>query len=71
MTSSLTLNDTEIRIKGIEALNTSLGAANALHFITLIQQERDDYVDISRRLYHGQSVDEIYERARDNWQKEY
>jgi hypothetical protein len=62
------LSDTEIRIKGIEALQKSLGTAAALRFLTLLHREPTNYVEVSRQLYEGQTIDEIFERARPNWQ---
>ena len=61
------MDDTEIRISGIEALNKALGPAGALRFLTLLHREPTDYVEISRRLYDGQTVEEIFERARKQW----
>ncbi len=62
------INDTEIRIRGIEALNKVLGPAAALRFLTLLHREPTDYVEISRRLYEGQTIEEIFERAQKRWQ---
>ena len=61
------MDDTEIRINGIEALNKALGPAAALRFLTLLHREPTNYVEISRRLYEGQTIDEIFERAREHW----
>jgi hypothetical protein len=61
------LNDMEIRITGIEALNRALGPAAALRFLALLAQEPTDYVEISQRLYQGQTLEEIFERAKHNW----
>ena len=63
------MDDAEIRVTGIEALNKALGPAAALRFLTLLHRDATDYVEISQRLYEGQSVDEIYERARKHWPK--
>lgn len=63
------LNDTDLKLNGIEALNKSLGAAAALRFLSLLQREPTDYVEISRRLYKGQTVDEIFARAGKNGRK--
>ena len=63
------MDDTEIRINGIEALNQVLGPAAALRFLTLFHREPTDYVEISRRLYEGQTIDEILERAREHWKE--
>jgi len=63
------MDDTEIRINGIEALNKALGPAAALRFLTLLHREPTNYVEISRRLYEGQTIDEIFERAREHWKE--
>lgn len=44
-----TMDDTEIKFKGIEALNKILGPTAALRFLTLLHREPTDYVKISRR----------------------
>ncbi|OGP56526.1 MAG: hypothetical protein A2V67_09455 [Deltaproteobacteria bacterium RBG_13_61_14] len=59
-----TLDDAEIKLKGIEALNKTLGPVAALKFLTLMHREPTDYVEISKRLYQGQSIDDIFQRAR-------
>ena len=61
------MDDVEIRIKGIEALNQALGPSAALRFLTLLHREPTDYVEISRRLYEGKTIDEIFERAKRRW----
>jgi hypothetical protein len=63
------LDEAELRISGIEALNDALGPAAALRFLTLIHREATDYVDVSRRLYKAQTIEEIFERAEERWQK--
>ena len=62
------LDDNTIRLTGIEALNKGLGHAGALRFLALVHREPTDYVEISRKLYETQSVDEIFDRARGQWQ---
>ena len=61
------INDAEVRVKGIEALNKALGPAAAYRFLTLLHNEPTDYVEISQRLYQGQTVDDIFERAKNQW----
>ena len=61
------INDAEIKFKGIEALNKTLGPSAALRFLTLLHREPTDYVEISRRLYKKQTIDEIFERAKRQW----
>jgi hypothetical protein len=69
MAKTDTVDETELRISGIEALNNALGPAAALRFLTLLHREATDYVEVSRRLYKGQSIEDIFERARERWQK--
>ncbi len=64
------ISDTELRIAGIEALNKALGHSNALRFLSLLHYEATDYVEISRRLYDGQNIDDIFERAKKNWKQD-
>jgi len=61
------LSDIEVKVSGIEALNKALGSADAYRFMSLLHSDRTDYVDMSRRLYDGQSLDEIYSRAKSQW----
>jgi hypothetical protein len=63
------MDDTEIRIKGIEILNKNLGPSTALRFLTLLHREYTDYVEISKRLYKGQTIDEIFKRAGNHGEK--
>jgi hypothetical protein len=61
------MDDSEIRFRGIEALNQALGPTGALRFLSLIQRQSTDYVEISQRLYEGQNLEEIFSRAREQW----
>jgi hypothetical protein len=63
------MDDTAVRVRGIEALNKTLGPSAALRFLTLLHREPTDYVEISRRLYEGQSIDEIFARAIERWEE--
>ena len=67
MDRAVTVSDAELRTKGIEALNRDLGPVLAQRFLSLLHREPTDYVDVSRRLYSGQSIDEIFERAEKQW----
>ncbi len=61
------MDDNEVKLKGIEVLNKNLGPSVALRFLTLLHREPTDYVKISRRLYEGQAIEEIFKRARKQW----
>ena len=58
------MDDAEIRLIGIDALNKVLGPTAALRFLALLHNEPTDYVKISRSLYEGQTIEEIFTRAR-------
>ena len=60
-------SENEIKLEGIVALNNSLGPADALRFLTYLHREPTDYVKVSHDLYKGQSIDEIFQRAKINW----
>ena len=64
MKDATLMDDTEIRMNGIEALNKALGPTGALRFLALLHHEPTDYVEISQRLYQDQTIDEIFERAK-------
>ena len=63
------MNDTELRISGIEALYKALGPTKTLRFLSLFQGEATDYIEISRRIYEEQTIDEIFERAEQHWKE--
>ena len=67
MAHSSALTDTELTVTGIEILNRELGGGAALRFLSLLHRDPTDYVDVSNRLYDGQTIDEIVERARTQW----
>jgi hypothetical protein len=64
------INDTDLIIKGIEILNQGLGSENAVRFLTLLNEEKTDYVKISQQLYQQQTIDNIFTRAKKNWDNE-
>jgi hypothetical protein len=63
------MDDAELRVNGIEALNKALGPAAALRFLTLLHRQPTDYGEVSQRLYEDQTIDEIFERAKENWKE--
>lgn len=63
-----TLNDAQLRVKALTTLKQELGMADTLRFLALINQNSTDYVEISRQIYQEQQLDEIFSRAKQNWQ---
>jgi hypothetical protein len=57
------ITDTEIKIRGIEALIAKLGEVEAERFITLIKREPFDYTKWQRGLWTDKSVKEISNAA--------
>jgi hypothetical protein len=61
------MDEAELRVLGIEALNKALGPAEALRFLALFHREPTNYVEISKKLYEGQTIEEIIKRAKEHW----
>lgn len=57
------ITDTEVRIKGVQALTDSLGSVSAERFIALIQREPFDYTKWQRTLWEVQSIEDISSAA--------
>ncbi len=57
------ITDTEVKIKGVQALTKSLGNVGAERFIALIQREPFDYTKWQRILWEDQSIEEISSKA--------
>jgi hypothetical protein len=60
-------DEEKLKVVGMEALNKALGEENALRFLALFHSEPTCYVEISRMLYEGQSIEEIFKRAKEHW----
>lgn len=56
-------SDTEIRIKGMEALLKELGDVDAEKFIKLLIQEPFDYTRWQRDLWKEEDVEELSRKA--------
>jgi len=50
------MTDTEIRVRGIEALSATLGTVEAERFVALIMREPFDYTRWQRSLFENRSV---------------
>ena len=57
------MTDTEIRVKGIAALSSSLGSVEAERFIALILREPFDYTRWQRNLFKDKSIAELSNAA--------
>ncbi|BAP57932.1 hypothetical protein THII_3635 [Thioploca ingrica] len=53
------ITDTEIKLKGLEALISALGEVQAERFISLIIREPFDYTVWQRKLWSDKTVEEI------------
>ncbi len=58
-----TITDTEIKLKGMEALITALGEVHAERFVTLVMREPFDYTEWQKKLWYDKSVEEISKMA--------
>ena len=59
----MAITDTEIKLKGMEALVMALGDVNAERFITLVLREPFDYTRWQRDLWREKSVKELSREA--------
>jgi hypothetical protein len=57
------MTDTEIRVKGVAALSSSLGSIEAERFIALILREPFDYTRWQQDLFGDLSVKELISAA--------
>lgn len=57
------ITETEIRIRGVEALISALGEVEAERFISIMLREPFDYTKWQRNLWEGQTIEEISSRA--------
>ena len=56
-------SDAEIRRKGLKALFKALGEVDAIRFLSQINYEKKDYLDLQDEIFNGLTVEEIYNRA--------
>ena len=63
MISAMMMTDTEIRVKGVAALSSSLGTVEAERFIALILREPFDYTRWQQNLFEDLSVKELISAA--------
>ena len=59
----MAITDTEIKLKGMEALVMALGDVDAERFITLVLREPFDYTRWQRNLWQEKSVQELSREA--------
>ncbi|HRH92444.1 MAG TPA: hypothetical protein PLW01_11085 [Agitococcus sp.] len=57
------ITDTEIKLKGVEALIVALGEVQAERFISLILREPFDYTLWQQKLWLNQSLEQISQMA--------
>ena len=57
------MTNTELKLKGLQALNQSLGEIGAERFVALIQREPFDYTKWQRDLWEGESVEQISDKG--------
>lgn len=57
------MTDTELRIRGFQALTNALGNVEAERYVALIMRERFDYTKWQKDLWADKSVEEISSAA--------
>jgi len=57
------ITETEIKVRGVEALISALGEVEAERFISIMLREPFDYTKWQRTLWDGRTIEEISNRA--------
>ena len=65
------ISDTELKLKGYEALREKLDIVEVERFIFIIQRENFDYTEWSQTLFEGMSVEEISKKAMEHWKRKH
>ena len=65
------ISDTELKLKGYEALREKLDIVEVERFISIIQREKFDYTEWSQTLFEGMSVEEISKKATEHWKRKH
>lgn len=68
MATSKNYSPEELRRQAILILHKHLGALNTHRFLAQMRESREDYLKFQKRLFRGQSVDELYKAAKEHWQ---
>ncbi len=63
-----TRSEMDVQEAGFGALIQSLGYADAIRFLILLNPGQGDYLAWQERVFGDTSVDEIYEQAQKYWQ---
>lgn len=63
-------SDTDIRCDGMKALVDALGLVEAEKFITLIKCDTFNYTEWQAHLWEEKTVDELFNAAQENEEKE-
>lgn len=62
-------SDFEIRKKGLSVLFKNLGEVDAIRFLSQITYEKRDYLKLQEELFEGMSVEDIYKKAKEYFEK--
>jgi hypothetical protein len=59
---AVALTDDQVRQTGLAALESKLGAVDALRFLALLRQKPFDYQSWREKTFEGMSVGELFQR---------
>lgn len=62
-------SDAEITRKGLNVLFKELGEPDAIRFLSQISYEKRDYLKLQEELFKGMTVEEIYKKAQEYFNK--
>lgn len=59
------MSDLKVKKKGLGVLFKELGEVDAIRFLSQINYEQRDYLELQEELFKGTNVEEIYEKAKE------
>ena len=69
MINSAELTESAIMEKGTMALLKELGYSGFIKYLRLLTNGNQNYMDVQDEIYKGQSIDDIFESAKKNWEE--
>jgi len=67
--NSAELTESAIMEKGTMALLKELGYSGFIKYLRLLTNGNQNYMDVQDEIYKGQSIDDIFESAKKNWEE--
>jgi len=63
------ITDSELKVRGVQALSDALGLVEAERFLSLVKKDSFDYTTWQRSLFADMTLEELNQRASEHWKK--